>query len=145
MSDDRRARRVVRPLAFPRPRPFDDASARCSADSWLARRRHSDELPTVKAVANGRWIMSPDGTGTVVALWILAGLVFLGAVAAGARLGRAGVAMFMARAGVTLAAGMALVLAIAGSLNAQNAWYGSWQDLWGSITGAPLAQAAAQH
>jgi enterochelin esterase-like enzyme len=72
-------------------------------------------------------------------------LVFLGAVAAGARLGRAGVAMFMARAGVTLAAGMALVLAIAGSLNAQNAWYGSWQDLWGSITGAPLAQAAAQH
>ncbi|MEO8851893.1 MAG: alpha/beta hydrolase-fold protein [Allobranchiibius sp.] len=91
-------------------------------------------------------MFEPDGTVLVWMLWLMAFAGLITAALLWPRLAVRSPMAFLGRFGMQLAASALVVLAVAGTLNQQNGWYGSWADLSNDLTGsAPTIGPQALH
>lgn len=87
-------------------------------------------------------MLEPDSTAVVWALWALAASGVVGICWFWPRLANRGAASVIGRVLTQVVASTLVVLAVAGMLNQQNGWYGTWTDLGNDFLGQQPAIAA---
>jgi len=91
-------------------------------------------------------VFEPDGTAVVWLLWVVAFIALVAVAGVWPWLVVRSPLAFLGRFGLQLLASSLVVLAVAGTLNQQNGWYGSWSDLSNDLTGtAPTISQQAVH
>lgn len=81
-------------------------------------------------------MLEPRSSVLVLLLWVLAVVALLTVALCWPKLAGRGIAVLLARLCTQVGASALVVLAVAGTLNQQNGWYGNWADLGRDLAGA---------